>query len=94
MHNKKHRGEDIWSREKKFKILKFMRPYDYKRQCKIVIVCCILHNFIRKHTEVSNVMLVMDTSEDERVAMDPIIAASIGAYATEIGANIRQEIRN
>jgi DDE superfamily endonuclease len=89
--------------KKKFKILEFMRTYDYKRQCKIVIACCILHNFIRKHTEVPTIMRSIDTTEeededsdeeDEVVAADPIIAASIVVDATEIGANIRQDIRD
>jgi DDE superfamily endonuclease len=46
--------------KKKFKILEFMRPYDYKRQYKIVIACCILHNFIRKHIEVPTIMRAID----------------------------------
>jgi DDE superfamily endonuclease len=89
--------------KKRFKILQFMRPYNYKRQCRIVIACCILHNFIRKHTDVPTIMWDINTveeededndEEDEGVAPDPVIAASIDVDATEIGANIRQEIRD
>jgi DDE superfamily endonuclease len=88
--------------KKKFKILHFMRPYDYKRQCKIVIACCILHNFIRKHTEVPTTREMGNTSdednednaEEDEVGSDPITTASIDVDATEIGANIRQEMRD
>jgi DDE superfamily endonuclease len=33
--------------KKRFKILTVMAPYKYKKQCRIVIACCILHNFIK-----------------------------------------------
>jgi hypothetical protein len=88
--------------KKRFKILQFMRPYNYKKQCKIVIACCVLHKFIRKHMDVPTIMWDINTieeededndEEDEGVAPDPVIAASIDVDATEIGANIRQEIR-
>jgi DDE superfamily endonuclease len=88
--------------KKRFKILQFMRPYDYKRQCKIIIACCILHNFIRKHTEMPTTRVPMDTSEEDNedsdeedeAGLDPITTASIDVDATEIGANIRQEMRD
>jgi hypothetical protein len=78
------------SKKKGFKILELKRSYDYKRQCKIVIACCVLHNFIRKHTGFEE---EEDEVGEEPYVPDPITAAYIDVDATNIGATIRQEIR-
>ncbi|OAY82550.1 putative nuclease HARBI1, partial [Ananas comosus] len=35
--------------KKRFKILNVTTPFPYKVQCLIVMACCIIHNFIRRH---------------------------------------------
>ena len=32
-----------------FKILRFALPYPYRTQVRIVVACCILHNFIHRY---------------------------------------------
>ncbi|KAJ4770995.1 nuclease [Rhynchospora pubera] len=39
----------------RFHILKDMAAFEYKIQIKIVIACCILHNFINHHNRLNNV---------------------------------------
>jgi DDE superfamily endonuclease len=38
----------------RFKILKIMHPYKFKKQCLVVLACFILHNFIIRQNELQN----------------------------------------
>jgi hypothetical protein len=78
----------------------FVQPdvhnYKYKKQAKIVIVCCILHNLIKHQNTLQqvsdgffNVPVQVDISEGN--AEIPI---DIAASDTEGGATLRETIKN
>jgi DDE superfamily endonuclease len=59
--------------KKRFKILTVMTPYKYKKQCHIVITCCILHNFIKIQNELQNdndALLNREEDENENLNDD------------------------
>jgi hypothetical protein len=48
-----------------------MAPYKYKKQCRIVTACCILHNFIKIQNELRNDNdALLNGEEDENVNLN------------------------
>ncbi|XP_020242787.1 protein ALP1-like [Asparagus officinalis] len=54
--------------KQRFKILKVAVPFPYKTQVKIVVACCVLHNFIARHQgndKYFNMLNGLEMNEDE-----------------------------
>ena len=54
--------------KQRFKILKVHAPFPYETQVKIVVACCVLHNFIARHQgndKYFNMLNGLEMNEDE-----------------------------
>ncbi|CAN1237176.1 Putative nuclease HARBI1 [Linum grandiflorum] len=81
----------------RFPILKFMRSYSFKKQTRIVIACCAIHNFIKIHAEGDPLLEEFGNYEDEDHILEEPVAAiqydNSSARAREM-AERREEIAN
>jgi DDE superfamily endonuclease len=81
----------------RFKICQWMHKYKFKTQTKIVIACCILHNFIKHKNRFQQ---ISDENEFDRAVLNNIsagddsIASDMGANDSEIGEGLRKGIKN
>jgi DDE superfamily endonuclease len=72
--------------KKRFKILTVMAPYKYKKQCRIVIVCCILHNFIKIQNDND---ALLNGEEDENVILNDDQSEQLEVDGTNGGDMLR-----
>ena len=81
--------------KKRFKILRTAIPFPFKVQKRIVMACCIIHNFIRrnqgndKYFNMSLAPMPPDHDEDD---IDPLLI--IGDDECRRGENLRNSISN
>ncbi|KAJ3701389.1 hypothetical protein LUZ61_005094 [Rhynchospora tenuis] len=82
----------------RFKICKEMHKYKYDMQTDLVIACCILHNFIKRHQHDNS----DDDSSDDEVDSDNATglgnddedASEYSGTATQVGGAMRDRIRD
>ncbi|KAJ1693176.1 hypothetical protein LUZ63_009874 [Rhynchospora breviuscula] len=81
----------------RFRILVDMHPYEFKIQTDIVIACCILHNFIKKHNRLQG--NPEDNIFEERLNRNRTCNSQpdeedSGVPNMQIGNNLRDSIRD
>ncbi|KAJ3706851.1 hypothetical protein LUZ61_010556 [Rhynchospora tenuis] len=82
----------------RFKICKEMHKYKYDMQTDLVIACCILHNFIKRHQHDNS----YDGSSDDEVDSDNATGlgnddedgSEYSGTATQVGGAMRDRIRD
>lgn len=81
----------------RFKICQLMRRYKFKTQVKVVIACCILHNFINHQNRLRH---ILDDEEFDGVPQNDIsigdtsILGDVGATDSVVGDEVRGVIKN
>ena len=82
--------------KQRFKILKVAAPFPYKTQVKIVVACCVLHNFIARHQENDkyfNMLNGLEMNEDEdEVEEEEDPQYMVGADESLRGEQLRNRI--
>ena len=83
----------------RFKILRIMHPYKYRKQALIVFACCILHNFIKRQNEIeseNDIFLDEERAIDEENDDEDVEQSGIttGLNETQLGDLLRTGIRN
>ncbi|KAJ4764659.1 nuclease [Rhynchospora pubera] len=81
----------------RFKICQWMRKYKFKTQTKVVIACCVLHNFIKHHNRlqgISDEELFNGPAENDLACGDDSIVGDMGASDTPEGDHLRSSIKN
>ncbi|CAN1787649.1 hypothetical protein LINPERHAP1_LOCUS17731, partial [Linum perenne] len=61
----------------RFLILKFMCSYSFKKQTRIVMACCTIHNFIRLHATRDELFDQFQDSDAEDATVEALIARNI-----------------